>query len=316
MKSSQLVLVLIALIAVGVAGLTVRAVSARSEGSVLSGLLPISPDVIDGVTIRDAAQEVELRKLNDVWRAEEYVAFELRLAALWSVVEQFDGAQLVANNPRNHERMGVDDQHGTEVIFFLGAAVQEKFIIGKWSPDVRLCYLRRQREGRVYAVPCPASDVFAPDADAWRDPIIITMPRDQVESLTLKYFEGKDVVDEFTIEIQDSTPVLTAEDVQEPANPYLVDLLLQVVEARLVASGFANEEDAQEIDFDLPDAWLRVASKEGSPYPTARIKFVKRADGDYYVRNTALPPVFIVDGELVDMFLRPREEYLGLPTGE
>ena len=310
MKSSQVGLVILLLIGLGVAGLVARAVSAGSDESVLSGLLPISPDVVDGVTIRTSEEEVMLVRQNQVWRVGSHQAFDPKLAQLWSVVDSFDGAQLIALNPDNHERMGVDLANGAEVIFFIGGAVQERFIVGGWSPNVRLCYLRRQASAPVYGVPCPGPDVFDTSIDGWRNPIVLGVPRDQIADFTFKYFEDREVSDEFVVDVQDNLPVLSAGDAQMPANPLLAELLLRSVEI-LVASGFAADDEAGALDFDFPDASLLVGTKPDGRFPTSRLLFIKREDGDYYVRNTAKPSVYIVDGALVERFLRPRSEFLG-----
>ena len=51
MGSKQVGYVLIALIAIGVAGLVLRLIAAGSSELTLEGILPVSPDVIDQVTI-------------------------------------------------------------------------------------------------------------------------------------------------------------------------------------------------------------------------------------------------------------------------
>ena len=310
MKGSQVLLVLIVLIGLGIAGLVVRVVSAGSQESVLSGLLPISPDVIDGVTLRTGEQEVNLVKVNDIWRAGDFPAFDLKLVQMWSAVDKFDGAQLIATNPKNHARMGADLEQGIEVMFLLGEAVQERFIIGsQWSPTVHLCYLRRQEQDKVYAVRCPMPDTFDTNLDGWRNPIVLSIPRNEVETFTIRYPD-----DEFVLKLVDSVPTLVADNEEGPANQLLVEFLLQVTEA-LIASGFASEDEAREIDFDFPDVSLLVRTREDSQYPTTRVIFVKRPDGDYYVKNTSTRTVFIVEGAVVDTVLRPREEFLGIPQG-
>ena len=298
------------LIVLGVAGLVVRVVSAGSDETLLSGLLPISPDVVDGVTIRSAEEEVRIRKQNEVWRAGTYRAFEPKLVQLWSVVDSFDGAQLVALNADNHERMGVDDENGTELIFFIGGAAQERFIVGGWSPGVRLCYLRRQASDPVYAVPCPGPDVFDTSTDGWRNPVIVSVPPDQIQDFTFRYLEGREVSDEFVVDIQDNLPLLRADGEQAPANPILVEFLMRSLEV-LVATGFVADDQVQDLDFDFPDASLRIGTKQGSRFPTSRLLFIKNEDGDYSVRNTAKDSVFILDGVIVERFLQPRSEFLG-----
>ena len=51
MKSKQIGYVFIAVIIIGVAGLALRLISAGSSELTLEGILPVSPDVIDAVTM-------------------------------------------------------------------------------------------------------------------------------------------------------------------------------------------------------------------------------------------------------------------------
>ena len=125
MKSGQVGYVLLALIALAIAGVIVRLVSAGGGDETLSGLLPVQRDVIDRVTIRSTTSEAILVRRGDAWTIGTHPAFQPKLDQMWSVVDEFEGAQLVSSNPANHERMGVDPRQGTEIIFFLGQAVQE-----------------------------------------------------------------------------------------------------------------------------------------------------------------------------------------------
>ena len=145
MKSRQLGFVLMALIAVGVAGLAFRIVSAGSDEIILEGLIQVSSQASDRVLVEGGGKRTELQRLGDAeqgaWYVDDQPVFAPQLQQFWQAVDDLYDAQLVSVNPANHGRMGVVDGEATEVSFFLGRrSLQEKFLIGTWKPDVRLCY--------------------------------------------------------------------------------------------------------------------------------------------------------------------------------
>ena len=307
MKSGQVGYVLLALIALAIAGVIVRLVSAGGGDETLSGLLPVQRDVIDRVTIRTTTSEAILVRRGDAWTIGTHPAFQPKLDQMWSVVGEFEGAQLVSSNPANHERMGVDPRQGTEIIFFLGQAVQEKFTIGRWSPDVRQCFLRRGDGDLVYAVNCQFEDLFDPDPDGWRNPVIISVAYEVLDRVTIRFPRQGD--DAFEIDASGQFPLVLLPEGPQPANPFTAEALVRAIQV-LVASGFASDEEAEGLNFDVPDASLLVKAKEGSQIPTQRILFIRREDGSYYAKNTARADVFIVEGPVVDSFMLPLDSYL------
>ena len=305
MKSRQVGFVLIALIAVGVLGMVFRVVSAEPEEETLSGLLPITPDVIDQVVISSGEKEARLIKVGDNWRVGDQFAFEPKVAQFWAAVADISGAQLISINPANHQRMGVDDRNGTLVQFYLGPAIQEQFIIGKWSPDVRLCYVRQVGKEKVYGFPCAAPNIFDPDPDGWRNPVVYTIPRSQIESIEYRY-----PAQEFTLQREGTAWTLVTEDGQETeVDPFLMEGFLRSVEG-LLASGFVPDEEARQLEFDAPDATVLVTPVEDSQFPRARLRFLKRDDLSYYVKNGSLPTVYIVSKDAADLLLRKAEDFL------
>ena len=131
MKQRQVAYVLVALILLGVAGLILRIISPTANESVLSGLLPISRDVIDRVQITSRDTEVELTKIAGEWWADSHVAFTPKLDMFWSTVGYIPGAQLVARKPKHHSVFGISEGQGTTVTFYLGPSLQEQLKIGK-----------------------------------------------------------------------------------------------------------------------------------------------------------------------------------------
>ena len=215
-------------------------------------------------------------------------------------------AQLIAMNPKNHQRMGVSDDRATVVSFFLGDFEQEKLLIGTWSPEVGLCYVRRFGKDEVYGIPCPspitAMDIFDPRPDGWLDPLILNIPRSEVERLTFSYPD-----DEFSLTFTGSDWVVEDEAGRTPADLALVDSLLRVVEL-LYAEGFATAEESQGLPFDNPAASVRIETRSGASNPTTRIRIVERDDLSYYVRTPVRTSVFIVNRGLLDLLLVTRAE--------
>lgn len=303
MKSRQVGLVLMALIAVGLAGLIIRLVSAGSDELVLSGLLPISQEAVDRVVISSGDKRAELVKVGDTWRVGNIPAFVPKLNQFWAAVNNIDGAQLIAQNPTNHARMGVAQGQGTEVEFYLGPGLQAEFFLGKWTPDVRLCYLRRPARNEVYGIPCQAADIFDPDPDGWRDPVIVSIPRAEIASITFTYPQEP----EFTLTTSEGEWVVVSGAEERPADLANLSAVLGTLEL-LLADGFATQDEERNLKWDSPNASIRITTSRGASVPTTRLWFLRRQDGSYYLRNPAQPTVFVVSANIAQNLLKKQAD--------
>lgn len=308
MKSRQVGFVLAALIAIGIAGLVIRLVSADPEEEVLSGLLPITGDVVTRITIHDSATDkgADLVRIGDSWTINILPVFPPKMDQLWLAVSEIDGAQLIAENPGNHERMGVGDGQGTIVSFFLDEFLQERFIFGTWSSEVGLCYLRRPAKTDVYGIECPVpmSDIFDIEPDGWRNPVVLAIPREEVASVTFTYPD-----DQFVLRRSERGWVVSDGSADAPANLLQVDTVLSVLEL-MVASGFATEEEAEGLSFDPSDASVRIETTDDSELPATRLRFLARDAISYYLRSPAQATTFIMDKQFMDALLKRRLDFL------
>ena len=308
MKSRQVGYVLMAMIALGIIALIVRVVASRPDELVLSGLLPITTDVVDGVLIRSGDGESEAKLVrpgeSQIWTIKNQPVFAPKLNVFWSLVADFDGAQLVATNPDNHERMGVADGQGAVLTFLVGDFEQEKFLIGNSTRQAGLCYLRRPGKTQVHAIECPgpASNIFDPDPEGWRDSVVMAIPRGEIESVTFTYAD-----EEFVLKIEGGEIIVTSGNDQEFADVFQVERVMQVIEG-LLATGFADDETARGLPFDTPDAVVRVVTGEGARNPTTLVRFLKREDGSYYVRTGARSTVYILSEGVAAQLLISRGE--------
>ncbi|MDA1189314.1 MAG: DUF4340 domain-containing protein [Chloroflexi bacterium] len=313
MNSRQLQFLLIALIAVGIAAVIARLVVSGGDDSRLTGLLPMSPDVVDTVIIRSDDGEARIQKINadtGLWQVGQHEVDAARFTEFWATVARFDGAQLVSTNPANHARMGVAEGDATDLLFMLGNAVQEQFIVGV-SPDenVALCYLRKRGQDNTYAVPCRFSDLFESDRDAWRDPVIMDMPLEVVGGFTVRY-PSVDVNTAIEISVEDNLPVVVTGGSQSvEANIEVTSTVLSALR-QLFAVGFATDAEASSLNFDLPDISILIEPIQDIRLPAQRLLFIQRDAQTYWVRNSASSIVCIVGNDRVAPLLVDLQDFL------
>ena len=326
MKGKQVRVVLAALLIVGLAGLVFRIVSSSENEVVLSGLSPLEREFIDRVVIRSPESEavVEGKVIGNqkIWFVNVTdPVFVPKIDQFWSAMAEIDEAGLIALNVDNHERMGVDEASGTLVEFYLGGAVQEQLIIGSWDQDVRLCYVRRSGQDAVYGIECPvpAASIFDPTADDWRNPIIASIPAQEVESIVFSYPDQQFAVSLVETEAgyawMASRPIEESPGVEEvEANPYIVQNLLNTFQG-LLATGFADDDEADELIFDAATPSIRIQTVEGSTSPTIRLRFLPRDEETSYVKTGSQPTVFVIPRGLAELLLI-RQEVFGLGLEE
>ena len=313
MKSRQVGFVLMALIAVGVAGLVFRVVSSGSEAVILEGLVQVSQEASDRIVIchpgscpgddadaeRDGSR-TEIKRLGQGeqarWSVDGNPVFDPIMRQFWQAVEEdlYD-AQLVSNNPKNHERMGVAEGQAIEVSFFIGGqSLQEKFFVGTWKPDVRLCYVRRAGHNETYGIPCPGGNIFEPDPDRWKNPVVAAIPPNEIQQIQFTYLD-----EAFLLSLDDEGEwnVTSADGTESPANPNALRSIIGTLQL-VIASGFADEAEADDLNFAVPDAMVRVITHENATSPSTRLRFLQRDDNSMYVSVPSSTIVFIVDNRV------------------
>ena len=311
MKSRQVGYVLIALIVIGIAGLCYRIVIGGTDEFILEGLLPISEDVINQVDIKtNDGLASELLKVNDsYWEVANNPIFTPKLAAFWEHVDDVSGAQLVARKTKYHQLLGVDDESSTKVSFYVGPSLQEQFHIGKWSPEVRLCYVRKSGKNEVYSIPCSQNGIFSSDPDSWRNPIVISIPPSDVTSFDFIYPDSNENFSIYKTQENDWVVVNPDGILEGPANLQIMDYLLQSVQV-LPATGFENDQTAKSLDFDAPDGAVRINTSEESNSPTTRLKLIKKDEESYYIKTPSQSTVYLIQYILGDFLLMEKSDIL------
>ena len=312
MKSRQVGFVLMALILIGVLGIAIRLISSGQDDFVMEGLMPITQDVITRIEVTKGEQTAELVKTGeDNWRVGKYPAFAPRLGDFWTHIADIPDSQLVARLPKHHELLGVDEVSGTHVTFYLDQSVQEAFLIGKWSPEVKLCYVRKSGKEDVYGIPCARNDVFSSDPDTWRNPIVAAIPEADIASFDFIYPDSTKSFSLVENEDGDWTVQSPSGLVLGPADSQVIDVLLQAISI-VPAVGFEEEGVAKGLDFDAPEGAVRINTLKDSSSPTTRLKFIRKDTETFYVKIPSQSTVFLVDGRRAE-FLLMRKEDIQIP---
>lgn len=312
MKSKQVGYVLIALIVVGLAGLIIRVIARSGPEHTLAGLVQVSDKASDKIIIEDGESRAELIRLGDdntgfAWFIDDQPAFSPKLEQFWLAVSDLYSAQLVAQNPSSQTRMGVTKEEGVQVSFFRDRrSLQERFIIGTWKPEVRLCYVRRAGHDEVYGVPCPLGNIFDPSPDGWKNPIVAAIPRADITSIEFTYLD-----EQFALNVTPDEEWFIVEDdgVTQPANPMAVSSVLGSLQV-VVSSGFAEETETNDLNFAVPDAMIRVITKQGATTPTTRLRFLIRDETTLFLTVPSQSTVFIVDQRSVGGLLLRKTDLL------
>ena len=302
MKARQVGLVLALLVGVALAGLVLRVVSEASAPSTLSGIFPVAEEVIDQVLIQSAEGEARLIKTDGEWRIGIHKAFELRLASLWSIAELLRQSQLVAEEPVHHERLGVDPQNAVRVSFYKGESPVEELLIGHWSPQAGLAYVRRPVDDAVFSMPVNLPGVFESNPNAWRNPVVLDLQPEEINTVTLVYPDGR-----IALEREDAGWAVVTPDGREAGDPAKVQALLQGL-APLLTADFPPDREARDVSFAEPDAAIEIISTGDRPFVV--VSFVERDEDSYYVKLADETTVYLFSRAAADQLLRAREDFL------
>ncbi len=304
MKSRQVGFVLMALIAVGIAGLVFRIVAGGSDEVVLEGLVQVSSQASDRVLVEGDGFTTELQRLGEAeqgaWFVDDQPVFEPWLQQFWQGVDDLYDAQLISTNPANHDRLGVAQGDSIEMSFFQDRrSLQEKFLVGTWKPAARLCYIRRAGHDETYGIPCPGGNIFDPDPDRWKNPVVASIPPNEIAEIQYTYRD-----EQFILRPNEEGEwfVIGADGTENPSRPAALNSIIGILQL-VIASGFESDEIAETLNFTTPDAMVRVITHDDAPTPSTRLRFLQRDDRSFYLKIPTTSTVYIVDAQRVGPLL-------------
>ena len=302
MRNNQVRIVLTVLVVVALVGLFGKIfLNLNQSAEILLNSKNLNSDSVDKIILSDREDQAMVFFNTDTnrWVVGSYPILEDYMNAFWNTVSQINEAELVSNNPENHQYMGVDPRNTTNVEFYYKGELLETFLVGDkeyapieeeevarmpWSQYVLRCYFRRANEVSVYAVFCPYPSLFAADPTRWPDPYIAQIQPADVESLIYNFY-GQ----EFLVKTIDSRWYIDYQGQQYEAKQDVMYYLLESLTTLITSDypEFWDKKITESLDWNDPDVTLRVNTKPGSSSKSMHLSFIERADEDfsYYVKD-------------------------------
>ena len=201
------------------------------DGGVASLLAGLDDTTVNAIRIRRPDQTVSLRRSGDAWTVNGKVADSLAVRRFWSALAEAEVGRVVANNPRNHERMGLSADSAWTVDFTLADGAMASVLVGKAGPIFPSGYARLPDQDAVVVVSGDLRATLNNSLTDWRDKTILRVDTAAVARLVLETDEGTHLVAR-----SDTTWSVDG----GPANANTIRSLLDEL-ANFVAIGFVEE---------------------------------------------------------------------------
>lgn len=252
-----------------------------------SGIIFIDQEIIDRITISNKAQSSQLYKVNNSWRIGKQQVFEPKLALFWNAVNNIQKSELVSVNPKNFNRIGLNENESTLVQFFLESTLQEEFTVGKWEPETKTCFIKKINLDQVFGFTCPYPDIFATNPDMWRNPIISNFPPDELAAIRFSYPS-----EQFELNLTETGWQLDNQD-NINIDSYKIARFANTTQL-LLADGFLNDEESKDIDFNQSDALITLVPKSKAPSTITRIRLKQIDENRVAVKSGNIPIIYYI----------------------
>lgn len=242
-----------------------------------------SPPTLVRVSRAGDGDTVRLERGEAGWLVNGHPADSARVAELLAALDTMAAGEVVARNPRNHPRLGVDEAGGRRVEIRGPDGESLAFILGGRDPAADAHYVREPDSPEVYLLPGPVGAYLARSAEAWRDRTIAAVDTSRVREILIRRGEEELVLR------RDGERWMVGRAAADSAT--VASLLWRL--ASLSATGFPSDSAAEAADFERPDGILSVFAEE---------------EGDVTGRALALSLRFLRGEEELDPWLVRRAD--------
>ena len=206
---------------------------ATPDGGVAALLERLDEATVSAVRIVRPEQTVSLQRNGDAWTVNGNVPDSSALTRLWNALVEAEVGGVVANNPGNHERMGLSADSALTVDFTLADGGMASLLVGKVGPIFPSGYVRLPDQDAVVVVSGDFRATLNQSVTDWRDKTILRVDTAAVIRLVLETDDGTHVV-----ERSDTTWSVDG----GPANASTIRSVLEEL-ASFVAVGFVEDEE-------------------------------------------------------------------------
>jgi len=220
-----------------------------SLASFFDGITPENVSAVRFINPRDGEQ-VELSRVGTEWYVNGFRSDSANLARFWDALDNTEVGDLVAANPDNHPRMGLDTD-GAWTLEVESSAGSRSVLVGNPGARYGTAFVRLPSEDNVYLLEGNVRSQLTRSISDWRNKRLSTVDTAGVTRVEVIRDEG-----EFVLERSDSTWVL--EDGAEATATTVRGILGEM--ARFDASGFYEPGDS----LTAPGGSVRAFDGEGN----------------------------------------------------
>ena len=206
------------------------------DGGIASLLAGLNESTVTAIRIANPDLTVSLQRSGDAWTVNGYVADSSAITRLWIALAEAEVGGVAANNPSNHERLGVTADGARTVDFTLTDGGTATLLLGNLGPITPSGFVRLPDQDAVVVVSGDLRSTLVQTVTGWRDKTILRVDTAAVVRVVLETEAGSHVAAR-----SDSTWSVDGDPADAPLMRSLLDEL-----ANLVASGFVEGREAYE----------------------------------------------------------------------
>ncbi len=186
------------------------------------------------IRIERFGQTIELERAGEGWIVNGHPADEGAVARLLEILPDLEIGDLSANNPENHDRMGVSADSAITVAFTVGGEPRT-ILLGRSGRRFGSAYVRMPGADEVYLLEGDLRGQVTRDLDGWRNRTMVSVDSASIVRISFERPDG-----DYSLVRGDSIWSVEggATAQQTAVNGVLSEL------ARLVATGFLAEGDS------------------------------------------------------------------------
>ncbi|RJP82421.1 MAG: DUF4340 domain-containing protein [Candidatus Zixiibacteriota bacterium] len=239
--------------------------SARDVSSKPQALLRVDTTRVDGMTIRNKHDVIELKKQAGIWRMVQPVDYAVETRYVHDVLAKVSDLEIeaLATASRDRDSLYQVGDDGTLIRLTAGTDTLEQFIVGKTAESNRHTFVRRTGDDETYRVKGIFTGQVNRRARDWRDKVIVDLAPESIERVFFRYPK-----ESYQLVKQDSIWVVEQNGKTFPAAQHTVDLVLKSV-AKMRAVDFTDGDSARAVDFSQPELAVTVALAGGDSYRLA-----------------------------------------------
>ena len=202
----------------------------------------LNESTVTAIRIANPDLTVSLQRTGNAWTVNGNVTDSTAMTRLWSALAEADVGGVAANNPSNHERLGVSANSARTVDFTLADGGTATLLLGNPGPITPSGFVRLPDQDAVMVVSGDLRPMLVQTVTDWRDKTILRVDTAAVVRVVLETEAGS-----YVAARSDSTWSVDGEPADATAMRSLLDELANFVALGFVEGRAAYEDNARRV---------------------------------------------------------------------